>query len=151
LSNGEENLGTLLAVPSSKPKMVESWLLDLAKALIILLLKTDDQGVKQWEKTLGRGTAGGGQQTLDGGFAITGSNNYDEVVLLKTDVQGNEEWRKNFGFEGSGNSIQQTADGGYIFTGSIQKSWDGFIFKTDSRGDIDLDLDELGLLPIMSD
>ena len=117
----------------------------------ILLLKTDDQGVKQWEKTLGRGTAGGGQQTLDGGFAITGSNNYDEVVLLKTDVQGNEEWRKTFGFEGYGNSIQQTADGGCIFTGSIQKSWDGFIFKTDSRGDIDLDLDELGLLPIMSD
>ena len=117
----------------------------------ILLLKTDDQGVKQWEKTLGRGIAGSGQQTLDGGFVITGSHNYDEVVLLKTDVQGNEEWRKKFGFEGYGNSIQQTADGGYIFTGVIQKPFHGFIFKTDSRGGIDLDLDELELLPKMSD
>ena len=37
------------------------------------------------------------QQTVDGGFIVTGEDGNYEPLLLKTDGQGNEQWRKTFG------------------------------------------------------
>ena len=98
----------------------------------------------KWRKDLGEGFANSVQQTVDGGFVVTGyhdndDNDYSEdygLFLLKTDGQGNEEWRKNFG-EGWGKSVQQTVDGGFVITGydfDQEKDDGGFLLKTDGQG-----------------
>ena len=87
----------------------------------------------EWRKTYGIGTGYSVQQTVDGGFIVTGFDP-DGVLLLKTDGQGNEEWRKTLG-EGGGYSVQKTVDGGFIVTG-----YDGFddvfLLKTNELGNI---------------
>jgi len=64
-----------------------------------------------------------------------------DVTLIKTDSKGDEEWSKTFDREGGtdfGNSVQQTADGGYIITGSaVSQSSSGvdvWLIKVDATG-----------------
>jgi hypothetical protein len=88
------------------------------------------------------------QQTSDGGYIITGSKeNFSAgsshllLIMIKTDSNGNKVWDKTTfrgtGFD-SGNSVQQTSDGGYIITGSAELSDGGLnvllLIKTDSQG-----------------
>ncbi len=76
------------------------------------------------------------QQTLDGGYIILGTirrdNSDSDVYLIKTDNSGNEIWSKIFdnGRCGSGRSVLQTDDGGYIIAGG----GDFNLIKTDSTG-----------------
>jgi len=107
----------------------------------MLLIKTDSQGNEQWIQIFGGNGEDEGfsvQQTIDGGFIITGYTdvgvyNYD-VWLIKTNSQGNEEWNQTFGgnSENGGFSIQLTTDGGYIITGGNNN--DVWLIKTDSQG-----------------
>ena len=91
------------------------------------LVKTDSSGNETWNKTFGGSnfdTAVSVQQTTDGGYIMArytasfGAGNND-AWLVKTDSSGNETWNKTFG--GSSNdaaeSVQQTADSGYIMAG----------------------------------
>jgi len=114
----------------------------------VWLIKTDAQGIMQWDKTFG-GTAGeiGTEimETEEGGFIITGytesnSNGLYDVLLIKTDSNGNEIWSKNIGngnYE-SGSSVAQTHDGGFIITGYTISHGAGlrdiWLVKTDQVG-----------------
>lgn len=116
----------------------------------VWLIKTDDSGNLEWEKTFGGSSSDVGhavQQTDDGGFIIcgytySGAGHFD-VWLIKTDENGNLEWEKTFGgpYWDQGNSVQQTSDGGYIITGhiSVEDGWDRkvYLVKTDDTGNLE--------------
>lgn len=117
----------------------------------IWLIKTDINGVEEWNNTFG----GAGvdqcnavQQTGDGGYILTGSIYLSDVdiykiMLLKTNAQGFEEWQKTFGGSDNGNDIgyavEQSSDGGYVVFGhsdsySEAGAIDALLIKTDANG-----------------
>ncbi len=109
----------------------------------VYLIKSNGDGVELWNKTFGGSSDDIGnsvQQTIDGGYIITGSTESfgdgSEVFLVKTDGNGNEQWNQTFGWISNevGNSVQQTFDDGYIITGG--KNGDVFLIKTDPDGNI---------------
>jgi hypothetical protein len=113
----------------------------------IYLIKTDASGNQTWYKTFGGSGYDAGysvQQTLDGGYIITGLiqsyAGYSDVYLIKTDASGNQTWTKTFGGTNSdiGSSVQPTSDGGYIITGWTRSygagSNDVYLIKTDAGG-----------------
>jgi hypothetical protein len=114
----------------------------------VFLIKTDVNGIEQWNKNFGVTDHSSGQfvqQTIDGGYIICGQygNNAStipyQVYLIKTDVNGIEQWNQTFGgidYENAW-SCQQTIDGGYIIcggTGSNIGSDDVYLIKTDGYG-----------------
>ena len=86
-----------------------------------------------WRKTFGDGWGYSVQQTVDGGFVVTGNDGNSDLLLLKTDGQGIEQWRQTFG-DGYGNSVQQTVDGGFIVTGEKDNGSNVSLLKTDGQG-----------------
>ena len=87
------------------------------------------------------------QQTADGGYIVAGSTrsfgegNYD-VWVIKLDSNGAITWQKTYGGADydHANSIQQTADGGYIVAGETTSFGTGerdvWVIKLDSNGAI---------------
>lgn len=112
----------------------------------IFLIKIDNNGVIQWNKTYG-GTSYDSalcvQQTDDGGFIITGSidpyNKKSYVRLIKTDDNGTLQWDKYYAGtrDAMGNYVQQTTDGGYLIVGidgTPNDRQELFLIKTDNMG-----------------
>lgn len=115
----------------------------------VWLIKTDQYGNQQWAKTYGANGQDRGNsvyQTIDGGYIITGSSKdfgttYDNLYLIKTTSSGNIVWTKKYGGPSwdSGNSVQETNDGGYIIAGRTSSFGAGYqdvwLIKTNALGD----------------
>jgi predicted secreted protein len=95
----------------------------------IWLVKADSAGTQEWAQTYGGSgydTGKSVQQTADSGYIIVGTTasfgGGREIWLIKTDANGNQEWNRTFGGNENeeGNSVQQTADSGYILLGSTE-------------------------------
>ena len=119
----------------------------------VYLIKTDPLGNTLWTKTYG-GTVGFSydegwsvEQTTDGGYIVAGftfsfgASLYD-FYLIKTDASGDTLWTKTYGGISNdlGYSVEQTTDGGYIFSGytesfGVAGSRDVYLVKTDANGD----------------
>lgn len=110
------------------------------KTLNVLLIRTDANGNRLWEKVFDRGHGSSVQLTTDGGYIICGTADLyisglieglpRHCWLIKTDADGNKLWDKTFG-EGITycRSVQQTADGGYITCGQMHNSNSALLFK----------------------
>jgi hypothetical protein len=108
------------------------------------LIKTNSNGDTSWTKTFGGSFHDGAlavQQTLDGGYILTGYRGFDlsktDVWLIKTDASGDTLWTATYGgIRGDyGRSVEQTNDGGYIIAGEYYQSTintrDVWLIKTD--------------------
>jgi hypothetical protein len=114
------------------------------------VMKLDASGDITWQKTYGTTESDYVtfvQQTADGGYIVAGSTNssgagnYD-TWLLKLDGSGNVSWQITYGgtLADWANSIQQTADGGYIVAGGTRSfgvgNQDFWLLKLDVSGNV---------------
>ncbi len=127
------------------------------------IIKTDEDGKEQWNRTFGEKLYGwvystqrmvyswaySVQQTSDGGYILAGQMRPQrapwneasfDAYLIKTDADGNEQWSRRFGGTRGDviYSVQQTADDGYILAGvtnSYRNHWgDAWLIRTDKDG-----------------
>jgi hypothetical protein len=92
------------------------------------IIKLDSTGNKQWDKTFDGSNIDelrSLQQTLDGGYILGGDSRPSftytgDYWVIKLDNNGNKIWDRTIGGSKNDklNSLQQTADGGYILGGS---------------------------------
>ena len=115
-----------------------------ASADDIWLVKTDTNGMPQWNRTYGGShfdEAYAVIQTTDGGFALAGATEsygagYSDFWLVKTDARGGPLWNRTYGGLGYdlAYAVIQTTDGGYALTGSTRSygagSYDFWLVKT---------------------
>jgi hypothetical protein len=115
------------------------------------LVKTDNLGTLQWEKSYGghnweRGNAV--EQLDDGGYIVAGytwsyGNGGHDVYLLRADAQGDTLWTQTFGGPENDHAydVKETEDGGFILAGDTFSSgdtwYDALLLKTDSNGDLE--------------
>jgi hypothetical protein len=98
-----------------------------------------------WSKTFASGQVYSIQETADSGYVLSGyttifGGGNSDAYIIKADSSGSHIWAKTFG--GSDQdamySVQETTDGGYIFTGgthSFSTGWnDAYLIKTDESG-----------------
>jgi hypothetical protein len=112
------------------------------------LIKTDGNGLEQWNQTFGGIEFDVGtnvKQTTVGDYIFTGrtasfgAGNKD-VYLVKTDASGVEQWHQTFGGSAFdlGTCVDQTTDGGYIICGGTDSygagARDVYLIKTDGNG-----------------
>ena len=112
------------------------------------LIKLDNNFNKLWTKTIYNDTyfPNAITATIDGGFAITGSYNSDQVFLEKIDAIGNvlftNAYKHNdFPFNEGGNDIMQLSDEGFLIVGRAREATPSSdiincqIIRTNSKGD----------------
>lgn len=108
-------------------------------------IKLDSAGSIVWDNLLldtnfTFETIKAGVQTNDGGFIFTGKTYYQvtnsDLLLIKADSSGDTVWTKTYGSSGYdiGSSIVQTADSGYIITGTYNDQYI-LVLKVDANGD----------------
>ena len=115
-------------------------------SVYIWLIKTNANGDTLWTRKIGdvSGWAEGGQleQLDDGGYVIAGlvASDFYDAYLVRTDSNGDTIWTRTFGGSnpGAGQSVQPTADGGYVIGGQTLSFGAGgedyYLIKTDANG-----------------
>ena len=117
----------------------------------VWLIKTDENGNMQWDKTYGYEGSDFGEEiikTSDGGYVIVGWGNQTggargDAILIKVDSNGNKLWYRTFGGKGHNyaDGVRETSDNGFIVLGSSWMSgdtdgYDVWLIKTDQNGNI---------------
>ncbi len=124
------------------------------------LVKTDENGVEQWNQTYGKTEdeyASSLFQTDDEGFILAGSIGtaavgISDMWLVKTDKNGAELWNRTYGGRADSrvSSLHQTTDGGFIFAGYTHSfrtdESDMWLVKTGSNGTLQWDHTYGGLM-----
>ncbi len=121
----------------------------------IYLIRTNKNGMEQWEKTFG-GTGHDFGQAIcpadDGGYFLFGSSQSSgagsfDMLLIKTDEQFDEVWQENFGGSGYeyGMSMAKNNQGELFLFGTTKSfgtdgSADYYLVKTDETGNTLWDL-----------
>lgn len=115
------------------------------------LIKTDSNGVEQWNRVFGGTNDDGGtsvRQTTDGGYIVAGHTLSSgagsvDAWLIKTDASGNPTWTRTLGglYTDGAYCVQQTIEGGYILAGWTMSYGPGYLLnawlvKTDSTGNL---------------
>ncbi|MFX1253589.1 MAG: hypothetical protein ACFFCZ_18405 [Promethearchaeota archaeon] len=111
------------------------------------LVKTDRNGIAQWNRTYGGEWLDYAQaliQTTDGGYALAGTTSYNEwnsdFWLVKTDNNGIAQWNRTYGGEEYEHAFAliQTTDGGYALAGETTSYGVGmsdfWLVKTEGMG-----------------
>lgn len=120
---------------------------DIETGADVYLIKTDLNGNVKWSKKYGGkkwDVCVNVKQTPDGYILVGATKSFGEgdkdVYIIKTDLEGEKLWEKTFGGNklDSGSGIDQTLDGGYIFTCGTYSFGEGemdiYLIKTDSKG-----------------
>jgi alpha-tubulin suppressor-like RCC1 family protein len=119
-----------------------------------LVLKLGSSGVEEWQQTFDPGfvddstSANSIEQTADSGYIVSGLVNRlnagnTEALVIKLDSLGAIIWQKTYagGTWSAANSIQQTADGGYIVAGEMDTATNGYgdawLLKLNSTGAVE--------------
>ena len=117
----------------------------------VYLVKLDEFGVKEWERTFGGEKSDKAYSVLqadDGGYVIAGETESKgsggvDVYLIKVDSSGKAEWEKTFGGSMSDRvfSITHTRSGGYVVAGYTTSKGAGgndvYVIKLDERGNLE--------------
>lgn len=118
----------------------------------VFIVKTDENGNQQWNKTFGglEDEVGAGiQLTSDEGYIIAGvsysawADSRSDVFLMKISQKGNLVWDKRIGgiMLDDVSSFHQTSDDGYIIAGKTNSYGSGlddaWLVKTDKNGNIE--------------
>jgi len=116
------------------------------------LVKTDNYGNAEWNKTCGVGSVGIDRScylatTSDGGYALVeeifSDDSHSDFLLVKTDPSGNVEWSQTYGGTETEkpNSLVTTSDGGCAIAGFTNSfgagSHDCWLVKTDEFGNME--------------
>ncbi len=122
-----------------------------AGSIDMFLVKIDSIGNVQWATTYGGPNIDfctGVQQCFDGGFIVSGyttsfgtAGGATDIYLIKTDVWGDTVWTRTYGNNAVNDyayNVKQTADSGFIVTGStvVSGNTDMYLIKTDTAGNI---------------
>jgi hypothetical protein len=115
----------------------------------IYIVRTDAGGDTLWTRRYGGGGADRSysiQQTADSGYIVSGyTGSYDPdraaAFLMRMNAEGDTLWTRTYGGsdEEIAYSVQQTPDGGFVFTGYTMSFGSGgkdlYIVRTDPAGD----------------
>lgn len=114
-----------------------------AQGITLALVKFDQAGAVQWEKTYWRpGVFNGGSFDVievTGGYVVLNLYRFTDIGMMKTDISGNVLWAMKYtdDYCNRATVLTQTTDGGFAFSGSYYN--DNYymgvqVKKTDSLG-----------------
>ena len=102
------------------------------------IVKIDNNGNKEWEKTFGGVLFNCIQSTKDGGYLAVGDKTRKGGFVVKLNKNGDKEWEKTFGGKSFSSSIQSNSGAGYILVGyyakRVTRESDAWIVNLDQKG-----------------